>query len=86
MPNVISRKNTISIEYELNDLEVAIMEILNRYPSTVHQIISILKFQGLEDVTPMQIARRLNDLCVMGLAHKEKKNARVLIYSIQEQE
>ena len=86
MPKVISRKNTISIEYELNDLEVAIMEILKEYPSTVHQILSILKFQGLKDVTPMQIVRRLGDLCTIGLAHKEMKNARVFIYSAQEQD
>jgi hypothetical protein len=59
MPNVISRKNTISIEYELNDLEVAIMEILNKYPSTVHQIKTILKFQGLKGTLDRTMALRL---------------------------
>ena len=76
------KKNVISIEYELNDREVAIMKILSKYPSTVHQIHTILKFQGIP-ITSMEISRRLNDLCVMGLAKKERKNSRLYIYSVQ---
>lgn len=79
---MIQRKNTISIEYELNDLEMAIMNILGKYPSTVHQIHTILRFQGM-NVSSMEISRRLNDLCVMGIAQREMKNSRIYIYSVQ---
>ncbi len=85
MPKVISRINTVSVKYELNDLEMAIMEILNKYPTTVPHIRTILQFHGMDEITSMEISRTLSDLCVLGLARKERKNARGYIYSIQEQ-
>ena len=81
---MIQRKNVISIEYELNDVEMQIMKSLSHCPLTVYQLHVILKFHGMGNITSMEITRRLNDLCVMGLLRKKKKNRRVYIYSLAE--
>lgn len=80
---MILKKNTISIEYELSELETAIMSIINKYPSTVHQIQTILRFQGMGNISSMEISKILHDLRIIGLVSKERKNARVYLYSRQ---
>lgn len=78
---MIQRKNVISIEYELNDLEMQIVKSLSHCPLTVENLHVILKFHGMGQ-TSMAITRRLNDLCIMGLVIKKRKNKRVYIYSL----
>lgn len=79
---MVRRKNIISIEYELNDIERKIYTILSRYPASVHQIRSILRFEGI-DISSMYISKKLNELFILGLIKKKKKNSRIYIYFIE---
>ena len=73
-------KKTITLEYELDNMDLAILDVIDGWWLTVHQIRAIIRHQTKEDISPRLISEKLNELSILGLVQKEKKNSKVYHY------
>ena len=73
-------KKIITIEYELDDIDTLILSCISEMNLTISQIRSIIRFEAKKDLSSMYITRKINDLIVLGLVARQKKNSKVYVY------
>ena len=70
-------KKIITIEYELDEIDSLILDVLGDYSLSVSQIRSLLRYKTKHDFSPHILSLKLNSLSILGLVEKEKKNSRI---------